>query len=230
MNRTSVSPASTAISTKAPISPVSNPLTDAVTPLFHPRQQRWDDHFRWEGIHIVGQTEVGRTTIRVLSMNSSNSSKPPSSDGLKRKTKSMRRKNTGRKPGGQPGHTGQTLQQSPTPDITHPIPLDHCATCRTDLRDQPVASEEKRQVFDLPPIAMEVSEHRAECKWCPTCAKWVTATFPAEVIAPVQYGGGMQSLMSYLNVAQLLPCERVADVCQDIFNHRPSSGSVPVVF
>jgi len=47
-----------------------DPLTDAVTPLFHPRQQRWDDHFRWEGIHIVGQTEIGRTTIHVLCMNS----------------------------------------------------------------------------------------------------------------------------------------------------------------
>lgn len=47
-----------------------DPLTDAVTPLFHPRKLRWDDHFRWEGIHIVGQTEVGRTTIRVLCMNS----------------------------------------------------------------------------------------------------------------------------------------------------------------
>jgi 5-methylcytosine-specific restriction endonuclease McrA len=47
-----------------------DPLTDAVTPLFHPRQQLWDEHFRWEGIHIVGQTEVGRTTIRVLCMNS----------------------------------------------------------------------------------------------------------------------------------------------------------------
>jgi 5-methylcytosine-specific restriction endonuclease McrA len=45
-----------------------DPLTDAVTPLFHPRQQRWGDHFRWEGIH--GQTQVGRTTIRVLCMNS----------------------------------------------------------------------------------------------------------------------------------------------------------------
>ena len=71
-----------------------------------------------------------------LNMNSANSSKPPSSDGLKRKTKSMRRKNTGRKPGGQPSHTGQTLPQSPAPDITHPIPLDHCPNCRTDLRDQ----------------------------------------------------------------------------------------------
>ena len=47
-----------------------DPLANAVTPLFHPRQQRGDDHFRWEGIHIVGQTAAGRTTIRVLCMNS----------------------------------------------------------------------------------------------------------------------------------------------------------------
>jgi transposase len=161
-----------------------------------------------------------------LNMNSSNSSKPPSSDGLKRKTKSLRRKNTGRKPGGQPGHTGQTLQQSPAPDITHSIALDQCLDCGADLRQEPVASEEKRQVFDLPPIAMEVSEHRAECKWCPACAKWITAPFPAEVNAPVQYGHGMQSVMSYLNIAQLLPCERTAEVCQDLFGHRPSAGSV----
>jgi transposase len=160
-----------------------------------------------------------------LNMNSSNSSKPPSSDGLKRKTKSLRPKNTGRKPGGQPGHPGQTLQQNSAPNITHSIALDRCPGCGTDLRDQP-ASEEKRQVFDLPPIAMEVTEHRAECKWCPRCAKWITAPFPAEVSAPVQYGHGMQSVMSYLNIAQLLPCERTADVCQDLFGHRPSAGSV----
>jgi hypothetical protein len=47
-----------------------DPETDAVTPLFHPRQQRWDDHFRWDGIHLIGQTAVGRTTIRVLCLNS----------------------------------------------------------------------------------------------------------------------------------------------------------------
>ena len=161
-----------------------------------------------------------------LNMNSSNSSKPPSSDGLKRKTKSLRNTNTGRKPGGQPGHIGQTLHQSPTPNIIHSIALDHCPDCDADLRDEPVAREEKRQVFDLPPIAMEVSEHRAESKWCPACAKWVAAAFPAGVSAPVQYGPGMQSVMSYLNIAQLLPCERTADVCQDLFGHRPSAGSV----
>ena len=47
-----------------------DPLTDTLTPLFHPRQQCWDEHFRWDGIHIVGQTEIGRTSIRVLCMNS----------------------------------------------------------------------------------------------------------------------------------------------------------------
>jgi 5-methylcytosine-specific restriction endonuclease McrA len=47
-----------------------DPLTDALPPLFHPRQQHWDEHFLWEGIHIVGKSDVGRTTIRVLCMNS----------------------------------------------------------------------------------------------------------------------------------------------------------------
>lgn len=159
-------------------------------------------------------------------LNSSNSSKPPSSDGLNRKTKSLRRKNTGRQPGGQRGHPGQTLRKSTAPDLTHSIALDRCPDCGTDLRDEPVASEETRQIFDLPPIAMQVSEHRAECKWCPACAKWITARFPAAVSAPVQYGPGMQSVMSYLNIAQLLPCERTAEVCQDLFGHRPSAGSV----
>jgi transposase len=84
-----------------------------------------------------------------LNMNSTNSSKPPSSDGLKRKTKSLRPKNTGRNPGVQPGHPGQTLQQNSAPDITHSIALDRCPGCGTDLRDEPVGSEEKRQIFDL---------------------------------------------------------------------------------
>jgi 5-methylcytosine-specific restriction endonuclease McrA len=47
-----------------------DPLTGAVTELFHPRQQRWEDHFAFEGIYITGRTTVGRTTIQVLDMNS----------------------------------------------------------------------------------------------------------------------------------------------------------------
>jgi 5-methylcytosine-specific restriction endonuclease McrA len=46
------------------------PLTDKVTELFHPRRHRWDDHFAWRGIYLVGRTAIARTTIRVLNMNS----------------------------------------------------------------------------------------------------------------------------------------------------------------
>jgi hypothetical protein len=47
-----------------------DPQTNEVTELFHPRRQNWDDHFRWRGVHLIGRTAVGRTTVRVLYMNS----------------------------------------------------------------------------------------------------------------------------------------------------------------
>lgn len=160
-----------------------------------------------------------------LKKNSSNSSKPPSGDGLNRTT-SQRSKTTGRKPGGQPGHPGQTLRQSETPDIIVSAPLEQCPECGADLSDQPVVAEEKRQVFDLPPVKIQVTEHQAERKMCPNCGCIVSAIFPSDVCAPTQYGPGMQAVMAYLNVRQVIPCERVAEVCEDLFGHRPSAGSV----
>jgi transposase len=161
-----------------------------------------------------------------LNKNSSNSSKPPSSDGLKR-TKSLRAKNTGRKPGGQPGHPGQTLRQSESPDRTVDLPPpDTCPDCGCDLSGQPVEAMETRQVFDLPEIRMQVTAYAAPRKICPHCGKRVTGGFPTGVSAPVQYGPGMQAAMTYLNVRQVIPCQRVAEICQDLFGHRPSAGSV----
>ena len=93
---------------------------------------------------------------KCLNRNSSDSSKPPSSDGLNRKSTSLRPQNTGREPGGQPGHPGQTLHQSATPDFRLPIPLEACPDCGIDLSAQPVTAEEKRQIFDLPPIKLQV--------------------------------------------------------------------------
>jgi transposase len=161
-----------------------------------------------------------------LNQNSSNSSKPPSSDGLKRKTQSLRSNENGRKPGGQPGHPGQTLLQSQAPDIIIHLPLDRCPECGVDLSAEPLVSEEKRQVFDLPPIQLQVTEHRAERKICPQCGALVTAKFPLDISSPVQYGPGMQAAMTYLNVRQIIPCQRTAEICQDLFGHRPSPGSV----
>ena len=47
-----------------------DPETNRITELFHPRRQAWEDHFYWQGLYLVGQTATGRTTIRVLGINS----------------------------------------------------------------------------------------------------------------------------------------------------------------
>jgi len=180
---------------------------------------------RYQAVFAKLEARIAELEKR-LHKNSSNSSKPPSSDGLKRTT-SQRSKTTGRKPGGQPGHPGQTLRQSETPDIiVSAPPLEQCPECGTDLSAQPVVAKEKRQVFDLPPVNIQITEHQAERKMCPNCGRVVSAIFPADVCAPAQYGPGMQAVMGYLNVRQVIPCERVAEVCQDLFGHRPSAGSV----
>ena len=174
---------------------------------------------------IVAQDARIAELERRLNSNSSNSNKPPSSDGLKRKT-SLRKNHSGRKPGGQPGHSGQTLRQSETPDITEIVPLNTCPECHGNLEDVPVESVEKRQVFELPDIKLLITEFMAQRKRCPHCGKLVRAEFPGGVTAPAQYGPGMQAAMAYLNARQVIPCQRVSEVCQDLFGHRPSAGSV----
>ncbi len=181
------------------------------------------------------QAEMARLEARIaelekrLGKNSSNSSKPPSSDGLKRtrhRTQSLRGGASGRKPGGQPGHPGQRLDRSTTPDVVIDVPLLQCPRCQGDLSTAPVQSQEARQVFELPPIKLRVTEYRAARKRCPHCGRPSTAEFPAGVAAPAQYGPGMQAVMSYLQAWQLLPHGRVAQVCEDLFGHRPSAASI----
>jgi transposase len=175
---------------------------------------------------VVAKLEARITELeKRLGKNSSNSSKPPSSDGLKR-TRSLRSNTSGRKPGGQPGHPGQRLHPSAAPDDVIDLPLEQCPQCASDLSAQPVESEEVRQVFELPPIKMRITAYRAQRKRCPHCGRLFTAEFPAVVTAPTQYGLNMQSVMTYLQAWQLLPHERTAQVCEDLFGHRPSAGSI----
>src|ERR1700744_5173058 len=109
---------------------------------------------------------------RPLNQNSSNSSKPPSSDGLKKppRTQSLRGK-SGKKSGGQVGHKGGTLKQVAKPDRIEPHEADRCRHCRAGLTPAMITDVAKRQVFDLPEPRLEVTEHRASIYCCAECGR-----------------------------------------------------------
>jgi len=159
-----------------------------------------------------------------VNKNSRNSSKPPSSDGFKKpQPKSLREK--GKRPvGGQKGHPGRTLCMTEQPDhrVVHPV---SACSCGHDLEQIAAKRYERRQVWDIPPQKMNVTEHRAEIKVCPLCGCLNKAEFPAEVSAPVQYGTSVKSLMTYLNQYQLLPYDRIREFFRDLFGQDISQAT-----
>jgi transposase len=156
---------------------------------------------------------------RRLGLDSSNSSKPPSSDGLRKPTRvqSLRVK-SGKKPGGQFGHKGVTLQQVKTPDFIEYHQANCCPNCMHNLASVPVASVYKRQVFELPEIKKPVvTEHQFVSKICPGCNKKVEAPIGDFAKAPVQYGPQTKAVVAYLNVHNLIPEDRVTQIMEGLF-------------
>lgn len=153
-----------------------------------------------------------------LSKDSHTSSLPPSSDRFVRqkKTKSLRKK-SGKKVGGQPGHAGQTLELSATPDQVMTLAaVNTCQHCQADLSKTPTHTIERRQVIDLPQPRPEIIEYQAEWKCCPHCQGYTSVAFPASVPAPVQYGPRIKAIAVYLLVQQLLPQARTAEICAEV--------------
>src|SRR5438132_2025046 len=160
-----------------------------------------------------------------LKKDSHNSHLPPSSDRLHRQPKSLR-KSSGKKPGGQAGHTGNTLLLSPTPDQVIVHPVEDCQHCQHDLRQVASLAVERRQVIDLPPKRVLVIEHQAQQKCCPACHQISLAAFPDDVRAPVQYGAALGAVGVYLVQQQLLPYERACEVIEDLLGPPMSVGTL----
>jgi transposase len=173
---------------------------------------------------VVKQDERIQQLADQLAKNSHNSGKPPSSDGLKKpRTQSLRRK-SGKRKGGQKGHQGHTLEMVSEPHHQEIQALACCPHCAHDLSQESVLGYEKRQMFDLPPIEIEVTEYRAEIKHCPHCQQEAKATFPKHIIAPVQYGPRLKAQAVYLNQYQLIPWARTCEALGDLYNHQPAEG------
>src|SRR2546421_6072097 len=157
--------------------------------------------------------------------NSHNSHLPPSFDRFVRPAKSLRKK-SGKKPGGQIGHRGHHLQQVEQPDHILIHPVERCERCQHDLREQKACVPERRQVMDLPPKRLWVTEHRVEEKQCPGCFHLTRANFPASVKAPAQYGTSIQSLATYLVEGQCVPYARASQLLQELLGVQLSAGSI----
>jgi transposase len=161
---------------------------------------------------------------RRLGRDSSNSSRPPSSDGLgKSATPGRERRAGGRKPGKQPGAPGAHLVRVGDPDevvVHRPVT---CQGCGADLTLAPVCGVEARQVFDLPRVRLVVIEHQAEQRQC-GCGRVTAASFPGPARAAACFGPGVRALGSYLGAWQYLHVQRAAELLGDVLGAPVSAG------
>src|SRR5579862_8832870 len=176
---------------------------------------------------LLGRVGELEARLATATKDSHNSSKPPSSDPLGRKRPRSQRRRSGKKPGGQLGHAGETLHLVATPDevVEHRPPL--CSACQAPLDETvPVVRYERRQVHELPPVRLLIREHRALQVRCPRCEQLSVGAFPAEAPSRAQYGPHVRALAVYLLEQQLIPYARVRDLFADLVGMRVSLGTL----
>ncbi|NMO51472.1 IS66 family transposase [Actinoplanes sp. TBRC 11911] len=164
----------------------------------------------------------------LLRKDSRTSSKPPSSDGLRKPPPRSRREVSGRSPGKQPGEPGVTLRQVDNPDRVIVHRPRACRGCGASLRRAPVTSVETRQVFDLPQVRLDVTEHRLQHRAC-RCGTVTMAQAPASTGAPVQYGPRVRAIASYLVGYQHLPYQRAGETLADLLGVSMSAGTLSTI-
>jgi transposase len=160
-----------------------------------------------------------------LAKDSHNSHLPPSSHRFVRQPKSLRTK-SGKKPGGQAGHPGQSLRFSATPDEVVVHEVQRCHHCQQDLHAVVPLGLERRQVIDVPSPRLLIREHQTEQKVCPQCQHLSVAPFPEEARAPVQYGPTIGAMAVYVVQQHLVPLARATEVLEDLLGVSMSQATL----
>lgn len=164
-----------------------------------------------------------------LGIDSHNSSKPPSTDGMfnknRKRTRSMRKRSK-KKSGGQKGHEGKTLEVSDKPNKRVRIKVEQCSCCGKSLTGTSSKGIDKRQEIEIPEIKPYITEYQSEIKDCPYCGKENRGSFPEGITAKVQYGNYLRSLAIYFRNYELLPSDRTAEIFEDIFSIPLSEGTL----
>jgi hypothetical protein len=127
------------------------------------------------------ETTVQQVTEQ-LQQDSRTSSRPPSSDPPQASAKRPRREPSGRRPGGQPGHEGQTRALVPVEavDVMRPVKPERCQRCQHPLQGED-PQPERHQVTEVPPVRPVVTEYQLHRLVCPACGEAPRAELPAGV-------------------------------------------------
>ena len=155
--------------------------------------------------------------------NSNNSSKPPSSDGYRKKPALPKKK--GGKQGGQEGHKGRTLQQVENPDKTVYCEPDHC-DCGHSFSEEELVLSETRQVFNIPKPKLDITEYQIYKATCPVCGIVHKGVAPEGVHAPIQYGNSVKAYVSLLNVQFKLPFKKIQLLFGDLFGNSINESTI----
>lgn len=162
----------------------------------------------------------------LVAKDSHNSSRPPSTDPpWAKRTKSLRRP-SGKRPGGQAGHYGETLRLSAHPNRVVEHRPRECRGCRAPLDSAQVLGHRRQQVVEVVPARLRVTEYRLALLRCRACGKTTRGEFAGATRSGVQYGAGVKARVLYLQQYQLLPYQRTAEAMRDLFGCPLSAGTV----
>jgi transposase len=161
-----------------------------------------------------------------LKENSTNSSKPPSSDGYAKPKPKSQRKKSGKKPGGQHNHQGHGTSMADKVTETKVVTPENCPCCGKSLGNVRSRKTHRHYVTEIPPVTANVTEYISEEKQCPGCGTVTQAEFPYEAKSAQQYGPNLKAIIVLLAETGMVAMNRVVQILEAVTGIRVSEGTV----